>query len=304
MRRKKIMQDSVFLEEQLKIIISKAYETKIPGLTAKEVFPIDYSDGDGVDIIEWCTFNKRGISKTLESYAAKDIPRVDACKKNIIKVFSVGRSFSYSIDEIKIAQCTGVSLNEKKVVDALAENEKIIEKLAFNGDEELGTQGILNHSSIPRFAPLQNLLGKTSWKEKTSQEKLNDLNEMFNTINKTTNEMETPDSVALASDLYNTLHDTPYSDIDAIPIIEIFKKSKPEIKNIYKVPCFNKTGENGSDIVMFFKKDPQKIVLKIPHETEFLPFQVHGLQYVVFTRLRVAGVVVFEPLSCLIGEGF
>jgi len=265
------MQDSIFLEEQLKIIISKAYETKIPGLTAKEVFPIDYSDGDGVDIIEWCTFNERGISKILESYAAKDIPRVDACKKNIIKVFSVGSSFSYSIDEIKIAQCTGVSLDEKKVADALAESEKIIEKLAFNGDEELGTQGILNHSTIPRFAPLQNLLGKTSWKEKTSQEKLNDLNEMFNTITKTTNEMETPDSVA---------------------------------KNIYKVPCFNKTGENGSDIVMFFKKDPQKIVLKIPHETEFLPFQVHGLEYVVFTRLRVAGVVVFEPLSCLIGEGF
>ncbi|RDB35416.1 MAG: DUF2184 domain-containing protein [Spirobacillus cienkowskii] len=304
MRRKKIMQDSIFLEEQLKVIIPQACKTKFPGLTAKDVFPIDYSDGDGVDIIEWCSFKERNISKILERYAAKDTPRVDVSKKNFIEVFSVRSSFSYSIDEIKKAQRTGVSLDAKKVVLALKENAKIIEKLAFKGDEQLGTQGILNHSTIPRFAPLQNSLGKTSWKEKTSQEKLNDLNEMFNTITKTTNEMETPDSVALASDLYNTLHDTPYSDTDAIPIIEIFKQSKPEIKNIYKVPYFNKAGENGSDVIMFFKKDPQKIVLKIPHETEFLPIQAHRLEYVIFTRLRVAGVVVFEPLSCLIGEGF
>jgi hypothetical protein len=299
------MHDSIFVEEQLKSIVSKAYETNFPNLKAKEIFPVDYSDGDGVDFIEWHSYDARGIAKILASYAAKDIPRVDVSgKKNFIRVFTGGDSFGYSIDDIKKAQRTGVSLEAKKASIALRANEELIEKLAFKGDDNFGIQGILSHPNIPRFAASQNSSGKISWKEKTSQEILDDLSQMFNTMTKTTNEMETPDSIALASDLYNILCDRPYSDRDSTRIIKVFKESKPEIKNIYKVSHFNKAGENGSDVVLFFTKDPEKIVLKIPHETEFLTAQTDGLEYLVCTRLRVAGVVVFMPFSCLIGEGF
>ena len=80
------MHDSIFVEEQLKSIVSKAYETNFPNLKAKEIFPVDYSDGDGVDFIEWHSYDARGIAKILASYAAKDIPRVDVSgKKNFIR---------------------------------------------------------------------------------------------------------------------------------------------------------------------------------------------------------------------------
>ncbi|KAB8035833.1 DUF2184 domain-containing protein [Silvanigrella paludirubra] len=299
------MNDTIYVEEQLTNILPKTYEAKFPNLKAKEIFPVDYSDGDGVDIIEWISYDARGIAKILASYAAKDIPRVDISgKKNFTRVFTGGASFGYSVDDIRKSQKTGKSIDAKKASTALRANEELIEKISFNGDDKHGIVGILAHPNIPRFSTLKNAATKYLWKDKNPKEKLDDLYSMFNSMTKTTNELETPDSIALSPDIYNLLHETPYSDRDSTPIVETFKKAKPEIKNYYKVPYFAKAGANETDIVMMFKKDSEKISLKIPHETEFMPPQVDGLEQVVFTRLRIAGVVVFMPFSCLIGEGF
>lgn len=299
------MNDTFYVEEQLKNIIPKAYEAKFPALKAKEVFPVDYSDGNGVDVIEWYSYGARGIAKIIASYAAKDIPRVDVDgKKNFIKVFSGGDSFGYSIDDIRKSQRTGKSLEVSKATAALRANEELIERIAFKGDPKFGILGILDHPNIPRFSALKSSTNKFAWKDKSAKEKLDDLYAMFNTITKSTNDMETPDSIAWSPDIHNFMHETPYSDKDATPIIEIFKKAKPEIKNIFKVPHFSKAGANESDIVVMFNKDPEKICLKIPHETEFLPPQPEGLEQVVYTTLRIAGVVVFMPFSVIIGEGF
>lgn len=300
------MNDTFYVEEQLKNIVPKAYEAEFPNLKAKEIFPVDYSDGDGVDVIEWRSYNGTGIAKILASYAAKDIPRVDInSKKNFTRVFTGGDSFGYSLDDIRKSQKTGQQIDANKAKIALRANEELIEKIAFNGEETHGIVGILAHPNISRFSTLKSTsTNKYAWKDKSAKERLEDLYAQFNTITKASNDMETPDSIAWSPDVHNFMHETPYSDRDATPIIEVFKKAKPEIKNFFKVPHFSKAGTNGSDVVVMYKKDPEKLSLKIPHETEFLPPQPDGLEQIVFTRFRIAGIVVFMPLSILIGEGY
>ncbi len=297
--------DSIFLESQLKNIVPKAYEIQYPNLKAKEIFPVDYSDGDGVDLIEWKQYDARGMAKILASYAAKDIPRVDlSAKKNVIRVFPGGDSYGYSIDDIKKAQRNNTDLEAKKASIAQRANEELIERLAFKGDEDFGIKGILDQPNVPRFSALKNSNNKTLWQDKKPQEVLDDLYAMFNKITDVTNEMECPDSLGLAPAMFNKLTDTPYSERDSTRLMDVFKKSKPEIKNIYKIPHFAKAGTNGTDIAIFYERNEEKLSLKIPYETEHLPPQVNGLEYVIYTRLRVAGVVVFMPFSLLIGEGF
>lgn len=297
--------DSIFIESQLANIIPKAHEAVFPNLKAKELFPVDYSDGDGVDIIKWFSYNARGLAKLLAGYAAKDIPRVDlGGNPNFAQIFSGGSSYAYSIDDVKKAIRNNINLEARKAIIAQRANDELIEKLAFKGDEDFGIKGILNQPNIPKFNALKGANDKILWKDKQPKEILNDLYSMFNTILTSTNELECPDTAAMPPSLYNILSDTPYSDRDSTPLLEVFKRSKPEIKNIFRVPQLAKAGANGSDVIIFYERNEDKICLKIPHETEHLLVQNIAMEFVINTRLRVAGIVVFYPMSILIGEGF
>ena len=295
---------SLFLESQLTVIENKAFEVPHPDLKAKTLFQVDYSLGDGVDFYDWISFDKKGTSSLLSSYSIRDLKRADiSAKKNRAEIHTGGNSFGYTIDELKKCQRAGTPLEQKRADAALRANNELMEKICFYGDKERSIPGLLNHPNIPRLAASSVTIGSekvTSWSKKSSQQILQDLHDLYNAM---TNDIEEPNTLAIPSTPHSILSQRTYSDQNSITLIELFQKMYPNIK-IERVNQLSKAGANGSDVIIFYNDSVDKIKFMIPVETEFLPPQPDGLQFVVPTRFRIAGLVVYFPMSLIIGEGY
>lgn len=59
----------------------------------------------------------------------------------------------------------------------------------------------------------------------------------------------------------------------------------------------------GTDAMVAFDKNPDKLQLEIPVELEYLPVQQKNLEMTVPGRARIAGLNIYYPLSLAIATG-
>ena len=75
------------------------------------------------------------------------------------------------------------------------------------------------------------------------------------------------------------------------------------VKNVQIVPECSGAAEDGDDLILMYRKDPDKLTLEIPQPFEQLPVQFEGLEYVVPCHSRIGGLIVYYPLSIIKAEG-
>lgn len=297
----------VFLESQLTEIQNKSYDVPHADLKAKELFPVNYSLGDGVDYYQWLSFEGVGLAKLISSYALKDIPRADAfAKKNQVEVYTGAIGYAYTIDDIKKSIKTGVPLEQKRANTATRANFELQEKVFFYGDTARNMPGLLNHPNIPRSTAAKVTVDNaltTSWDKKNSDQILQDLYDLYNTMIISTNEKEVPNTLLLSLRCYNILSQRSYSDKCPDKLLKLFQDTYKEIK-VERLSLLSKAGANNSDLAIFYNNSIEKIEFNIPVEVEHYEAQREGLEFVILTRQRIAGCIPFYPMSLIIGEGF
>ncbi|WP_186650055.1 major capsid family protein [Fluviispira vulneris] len=296
---------SLFLESQLTVIENKAFEVPHPDLKSKTLFDVDYSLGDGIDKYTWISFDKKGTSKILSTYSVRDLPRADAsAKSNSVDIYDGGNSFAYTIKEIRAALRNGTQLEQKRANTALRANNELIERVTFYGDKERGIPGLLNHPNIPRTtASAVGSSKETTWDKKNSEQILQDLYDMYNSQKNLTSDMEEPNTLLVSPRMHGILTQKTFSDKESTKLITIFKDTFSNIK-IERVQQLSKSGANNTDVAVMYNDSAEKVKLCIPVETEFFPPQPDGLQFIVPTRFRLAGLIVYLPMSLIISEGF
>ena len=295
---------SVFFARELEAVKAKTYDQKSANLNALNLFPMSTEVDAGAETITYQSFGQVGMAKIVANYAT-DFPRVDVeGEEHSARVFSIGASYGYSVQDVRAARLAGKPLNQRKATAVRRAIDEKINSIAFNGDEAHGIVGILKNPNISTYTLTADGTGSaTEFKKKTPVQILRDLNAAVSSVIELTNGVEVPDTVVLPIAQYNYLSNTPYSDSIADSILTVFKKNNPYIKDVFQAAEMAGAGASGKDIALIYVRDADHVTVECPMPFMQYNVQQDNMEYKVPCEARTAGVLVYYPLSMVKVEG-
>lgn len=303
---------SVFFARELDYVKTKSYDVQYPELTALNLFPISHEVDAGAESTTYYTYDKSGMAKIIDNYST-DLPRADVTgKPTTVQIRSLGDSYGYSVQEMRASRLAGKSLDTRKGESARYQVDSATNKLAWAGDEDHGLLGVLSKGqNIPLYTLPNNVGGtSTAWKDKTADEILADVNGMTAQVSRTTKNVERPDTLCVPADVYMDIATRRLGDTNETVLSYLLSKS-PYLKNVVPAPELdhdskdtNPYAASGNQGVAFlFKNDENKLTLEIPMPFMQHQLQVKNLETIIPCESRVAGVIVYYPMSALIAVG-
>lgn len=304
---------SVFFARELDYVKSQSYDVEYPELTALSLFPMSSEVDPGAETVTYYSYDKVGLAKIISNYAT-DLPRADVKGKPTTAIIkSLGASYGYSIQEMRASAMAGKSLDTRKAESARYQIDYLNNKIAWCGDEETGLRGVLSaDNDVPLYTPANGAKGSVKWSEKTEDEILADINGMLKQMARTTKKVEKPDTLALPSEAFLELQGRRIEGTDST-VLSYIQKNLKDIKDIVSCPeldpdsvdtnPYAKEGEDGQGIMLMFKNDARKLTIENPLPFMQYPVQTEGLEMVVPCEARTAGVLIYYPMSLLIGVG-
>lgn len=303
---------SVFFARELDYVKSQSYDVEYPELTALSLFPMSSEVDPGAETVTYYSYDKVGLAKIISNYAT-DLPRADVKGKPTTAIIkSLGASYGYSIQEMRASAMAGKSLDTRKAESARYQIDYLNNKIAWNGDEETGLRGVLSKDTdVPLYILANGAKGSTKWSEKTEDEILADINGMLKQMARTTKKVEKADTLGLPSEAYLELQGRRIEGTDTT-VLSYIQKNLKDIKNIVSCPELDPDSvdtnpyakeTDGQGVMLLFKNDARKLTLENPLPFMQYPVQTEGLEMVVPCEARTAGVLIYYPMSLLIGIG-
>ncbi len=297
---------SIFFARELDYIKSKSYDKIYPEFTALNNFPITHEVPEGAETMTYYSYEKTGMAAIISNYAT-DLPRADVKgSPTTAYVKSIGDSYGYSIQEMRASRMAGKSLDTRKAEAARYAIDRKTNEIAFAGDKEHKLMGMLSDdNNIPLFT-LATVDAKTSWKDKSAAEILADINGMFAYQSRITQDVERADTLALPPAVYIDIS-TRQIPNTGYTVKRFLLENAPYLKNIITAPelsAENKaTNPYGIDVAMLYTNSADKFSLEIPMAFYQYPLQNRNLEVIVPCEERVAGIVLYYPLSALLAVG-
>lgn len=295
--------EGVFFSRQLEAVKTKTYDKRYPELLARRLIPVSYDTPSGALTITYQAFDIVGMAKIISNYAT-DIPRVDLRgKEYTAKIKSIAAGYGYSIQDVRSARMAGVPLETRKANAAKQAILTTEDDIAILGDADHGLMGLLSHPNVPDVAiPADGTGSSALWSTKTDEQIIRDINLVVNQIVGTTNGVELPDTLLLPLTAFTTIASKKVGDTGKT-VLNWIKETSPYIKNVESWPKLSGKGVGGTDVMIAYKKDPDKLTLEIPQDFEQLPVQEQGLEFIVNCHERCGGVIIYYPLSIAKADG-
>jgi len=300
---------SVFFARELDYIKAQTYDVVYPEFNALRLFPVTSEVDIGAETVTYYSYDKSGFAKIIQNYAS-DLPRADV--KGIpttANIKSIGASFGYSVQEMRASRMAGKSLDVRKGDAAKYAIDRKINEIAWAGENDHKLIGVLSPgNNIPIYTlPLNTGGTSTRFVDKTAQECLNDVAAMFAFVSKITLNVEKPDYLALPTDAYNYLAHTPRSEMSDTSILNWILANVKQLKGIVDVAELNAesgvTPFDGQDVAFLYTRDPKKFSIEIPLTFYQHPIQPTKLEFEIPCEARIAGAMIYYPLSALIIPG-
>lgn len=305
---------SVFFARELDFVKKQSYDVQYPELTALNLFPQTSEVDEGAETATYYTYDDTGLAKIIDNYS-DDLPRADVIgKPSYAQIKSIGVSYGYSAQEMRASRLAGKSLDVRKATAARRQNDRKTNQIAWKGDDATALLGVLSTGQgIPLFAIQAGATSnKTTWLEKTADEILDDVNAMAEQVAETTNNVERPDTLCVPADVYMHISTKRIEDTSTTVLAFILEHS-PYIKNVVSAAELGKKNvdtnpyaaadNSGAGVAFLFTNSAEKLSLEIPMYYRQYPLQVKNLETIIPCESRVAGVIVYYPLSALIAVG-
>ena len=262
----------VFFNEELTRIVSELYETKYRAIKYRDYFNIDNEGGAGITSVKMRVWDMVGSAKIIGHFS-DDLPAAGVgAAETTVGVKFVGASFHVDWFEVQQAQLVGRSIENMRARACDRAIEQKMNGIAFGTDEEAtdaGLFGLLSHPNIPQGTVAAGASGETEWADKTPNEILIDVNNLFSTMSNTTFDVFRPNRLALPIKQFNLLANTRLNDISSDTILDHIISKSPYITGrdaIIVMPELAGAGEGGEDVMMAYDDDPQNAVFYIPYE--------------------------------------
>lgn len=310
MRFDNVNQASVFFARELDFIKTETYDVEYPEMTALAILPISSEVPEGAESFTYYSYDKTGMAKIINNYAT-DLPRADVKgKPNTGFVKSLGDSYGYSVQEMRASRMTGKSLDVRKGESAKYAMDYLVNKIAWAGDKENGLIGILSpENDIPKYVLSSVMVDgqpKTEFRYKSADQILEDINGMQKYTAQITKNVEKPDTLCLPAHVYIDLATRRIPDTETT-VLKFILEHAPYLKEIREANELQAESTDinptGSNVGFLFTNSPKKLTLEIPMHFLQHTLQEKNLEVVIPCEERVAGMVIYYPLSALIVEG-
>lgn len=293
----------VFFSRSLEHVKTKTYDRQYPALKARSLIPVSFDTPSGATTIVFQTYSSVGLAKIIANYGT-DIPRVDLKgEENISKIRSIAAGYGYSIQDIRSARMAGVALEQRKANAAKQAILTTEDDIAVNGDADYGLVGLMSHPNIPDVAIPADGTGTTAtWATKTDDQIIRDVNLLVSQIVETTFGVEQPNTLLLPLGPFQIISTKKVGDTGKT-VRQWLLETSPYIKSIEVWPKLKGKGAGGTDVMIAYDKNPDKLQLEIPQDFEQMPVQERGLEFEVNCHSRCGGVVIYYPLSLAKADG-
>lgn len=291
--------ESVFFLRELEHIKSKSYDLKYASLKARNVIPVSFEAGSAAESITYEQWEQAGIAKIVSNYGT-DFPRADVKAKQFTSTIkSLGASYGYNVQEIRVAQSKGKPLNQRKANAARRSIAQQENSIAYVGDADAGLQGWLTNANIPDVALANDgTAASTTLLSKLPDQQIRDLNLIANNVIENSLGIEEPDTMLLPLEIYTSLMSNPRSNNSDTTVLNYFLTNNAFIQDIdWLNELSASNGFVGSDTAIAYRRDADAFTMEIPQEYETFPPQEKGMEFVVNVHERVGGVIIYYPLS-------
>ncbi len=297
---------SIFFARELDYIKSKSYDKIYPEFTALNNFPISHEVPEGAETMTYYSYEKTGMAAIISNYAT-DLPRADVKgSPTTAYVKSVGDSYGYSIQEMRASRMAGKSLDTRKAESARYAIDRKINEIAFAGDKEHKLMGMLSSDNNVPMYTLSTIEGKTAWRDKSAAEVLDDVNGMFAYQSRITQDVERADTLAIPPAVFIDIS-TRQIPNTGYTVKRFLLENAPYLKTIVTAPELSAenaaTNPYGVDVAMLYTNSADKFSLEIPMAFYQYPLQNRNLEVIIPCEERVAGIVLYYPLSALLAVG-
>ena len=296
----------VFFERQVEFVKTTAYETMYPARKAMELLPVNFGVNEGAQSIIWYLWDEVGMCKIIAA-AGDDIPRIDVKAREFSSpIKPLAGSFGYSVDEIAAARFANVPLSQRKANAAVKAFERLVNKIAWNGDTPTALPGFLNNPNITTgTVPNGASPAATPWSGKTQLEILFDMNLVTKAIISATQGEIVPDTILLPVDQHALIATRNMSVDNDRTILQFFLANNPWIKRVETLPELLAANNSvyATDVIVAYNKSEEFLTLEIPKMFRFEPIERRGLDFIIVRHGRIGGVIIYQPLSVSIYDG-
>lgn len=277
---------SIFMARQLDYLKSKAYEVEYGPMSALSIFPVTSELPDDVLTFTYGVWDNVGMAKVIADYS-DDLPSVDAnYREETGRIWRLGDSYHYSLDEMKGAMRTGRDLNAKKSTAARKAFDTKVNDIVWLGDADHQILGVFQQPNIP-------VIVSAGWT--TPEIAAAELEQGVTGIatltmgNHRANRIVIPPSVnKVLAKLIPNGGGMTYADL--------FNKTNPGLTWEQAYELENIDG-NGTKACLIFEYDPDNLSVEIPEQFNQLPPQARNLHWQVPCTGKTTGLQVYRPLT-------
>lgn len=301
---------SVFFARELDYIKAKSYDKIYPEFSALNNFPITHEVPEGAETTTYYSYEKTGMAKIISNYST-DLPRADVKgKPSTAFIKSIGTSYGYSVQDMRASRMAGKSLDVRRADAARYSADRATNTIAFVGDKENGLVGMLSpENNVPLYTlSTVEVDGHsyTDFKHKSAAQILDDINGMFAYQSKITKNVERADTLMVPASVYIDIS-TRQIPNTSVTVLKFLLDNAPYIKNIVSAPELEEDSEEtnpfGKNTILMYTNSADKFSLEIPMPYYQYPLQNRNLEVLVPCEERVAGIIMYYPLSALIAVG-
>lgn len=305
---------SLFFNRALEFLTAKAYEVEYEVLPFRNVFDVINEGGPGVKEIVSEVYDYFAKAQQI-NMAGKDIPMVAGGGKEIkypVVGWAIGATWTLQeLQSFVVAQRNGrgrYSPEQIRQQAAIRGLEEALNDQAFFGTPETGIYGAINHPLVPTGPVATGVSGSTTWTTKTADEILNDVNALGDAIWTYSKMRERPNKLLVSPRCWSLLKNRRIgvagqswcSILTYIVQNSQYFKSEDDIVPVNELAG---AGFDGTDKMVAYTKNPDKICVEIPQEAESMPVQQALFSYIMLWYAYSAGTVIRYPRSVAYAEG-
>lgn len=291
--------ESSFFLRETEHIKAKTYDVKYPEFKADRLIPVSNEAGPGAQSITYRQYDEVGVAKIIADYA-DDLPRVDVKAKEFSVIpKSLGDSYGFNINEIRAAaKAGGPPLQQRKANTARRAIDQLMNIIAWVGDTIAGLTGLLNHPNITTgLAPNDGTGASRNFSAKTPAQIVRDFSALVNGVRVLTKGVEEPDTALFPLSVWTDISTRQNSAASDVTILQYLKSIFPTITTWEWLLELDTAGAGSTKAIMVYKRDVDHLTQEVPQPFEQFEPEKRNLEWVTDCHARVAGVIIYYPLS-------
>jgi len=294
-----------FLLSQLTHIEAKMYEKKYKAITYSAVIPVSNEAGEWAESVTYIYMDGAAVAKFVGTKSL-DVPIAEIGDNKVVVPVELGATgYEYSDEELRQAIQLNRALPERKASVARRAYEEHCQRVSMVGDTTHNLPGFINNTNVTA-ATVVNPGSGTEWVNKTADQIIFDVNDFMGDIFVDTLQVERPDTLVLPTAQWNYIAGTPRSTVSDTTILQWLVSNCPYLNSMDDVIPLTElaaAGAGGTDRMMAYTKDVDKVVFHIPMPLRFTEPQRKGRGFQIPGEYKMSGVEFRYPGSARYADG-